>query len=244
VRTGGGDRGRPGSSIACTRERMVRGARVGKRGCIVGLVGGADVATCTQELPRAHRSCHIHTEVAACTQRVPHAHGGGCTCARLALACSPVAHAPPPLRCVQVRHTEMNVHSSRSHAILQLMLEQFPGQGEGTGPAAASSHGVNGEAAVHAGPPGRAGSGAVVMRSKVNFIDLAGSERWNKVGLCPPPGTSPCTFPPHLWEPLRPKVWSRQLAGQGLKARPVRTWAAHKRARIRHSNVKDPCAVQ
>ncbi len=50
------------------------------------------------------------------------------------------------------RHTEMNTESSRSHAILQLVVEQRP---EG-------------------GRDGR------VIRSKLNFVDLAGSERWNK----------------------------------------------------------------
>ena len=50
-----------------------------------------------------------------------------------------------------VRHTEMNINSSRSHAILQISLEQWPNNGEG----------------------GR------VIRSKLNFVDLAGSERWN-----------------------------------------------------------------
>lgn len=58
-----------------------------------------------------------------------------------------------------VRHTEMNVSSSRSHAILQLVVEQWPGQA--------------------AGGDGTSSSGTV-MRSKLNFIDLAGSERWNK----------------------------------------------------------------
>lgn len=50
-----------------------------------------------------------------------------------------------------LRHTEMNIHSSRSHAILQLSIEQWPEGGQ---------------------------SGRVV-RSKLNFVDLAGSERWN-----------------------------------------------------------------
>lgn len=51
-----------------------------------------------------------------------------------------------------VRHTEMNMTSSRSHAILQLVVEQWPDEGA-------------------------AGN---VIRSKLNFVDLAGSERWNK----------------------------------------------------------------
>ena len=45
----------------------------------------------------------------------------------------------------------MNQSSSRSHAILQLVLEQWPGGGK----------------------EGRC------VRSKLNFVDLAGSERWN-----------------------------------------------------------------
>lgn len=51
-----------------------------------------------------------------------------------------------------VRHTDMNIHSSRSHAMLQLWLEQRPAAGDD-------------------GP---------VVRSKLNFVDLAGSERWSK----------------------------------------------------------------
>ena len=51
-----------------------------------------------------------------------------------------------------VRHTDMNTHSSRSHALLQLRLELRP-----------------------------RGDMARVTRAKVNFVDLAGSERW-KVG--------------------------------------------------------------
>ncbi|GAX84369.1 hypothetical protein CEUSTIGMA_g11791.t1 [Chlamydomonas eustigma] len=50
-----------------------------------------------------------------------------------------------------VRHTEMNINSSRSHAMLQIAIEQWPDNGN----------------------DGR------VMRSKLNFVDLAGSERWN-----------------------------------------------------------------
>ena len=50
-----------------------------------------------------------------------------------------------------VRHTEMNINSSRSHAILQISMEQWPNNGEG----------------------------GKVIRSKLNFVDLAGSERWN-----------------------------------------------------------------
>ncbi|KAK9803373.1 hypothetical protein WJX72_000380 [[Myrmecia] bisecta] len=50
-----------------------------------------------------------------------------------------------------VRHTEMNQHSSRSHTILQVILEQR----------------VANE------------SGLCLLRSKLNFVDLAGSERWN-----------------------------------------------------------------
>ncbi len=45
----------------------------------------------------------------------------------------------------------MNQASSRSHAILQLVIEQWP----------------NG------------GTDGTVLRSKLNFVDLAGSERWN-----------------------------------------------------------------
>jgi hypothetical protein len=55
-----------------------------------------------------------------------------------------------------VRHTEMNVTSSRSHAILQLVIEQWP-------------------------PAAMGGKAGTVLRSKLNFVDLAGSERWNKV---------------------------------------------------------------
>lgn len=48
----------------------------------------------------------------------------------------------------------MNQASSRSHAILQLVIEQWP-------------HG---------------GADGTVIRSKLNFVDLAGSERWNTAG--------------------------------------------------------------
>eukprot|EP00983_Pelagomonas_calceolata_P108276 1159439-Pelagomonas_calceolata.AAC.7 len=102
------------------------------------------------------------------------------------MSLSTVASKYVALHCAQVRHTEMNVNSSRSHAILQLLIEQWPGQAEGPAAAAGtvSSHGVNGEAAGPAGMPQTGGSraGGMVVRSKVNFIDLAGSERWNKVG--------------------------------------------------------------
>lgn len=54
-----------------------------------------------------------------------------------------------------VRHTELNQHSSRSHTILQLVIEQR-----------CSCVDVEDQ------------SGDVV-RSKINFVDLAGSERWN-----------------------------------------------------------------
>eukprot|EP00798_Chlamydomonas_sp_ICE-L_P019881 gene19881-26583_t len=50
-----------------------------------------------------------------------------------------------------VRHTEMNQSSSRSHAILQLVIEQWPG----------------------------GGAAGKMIRSKINFVDLAGSERWS-----------------------------------------------------------------
>jgi hypothetical protein len=50
----------------------------------------------------------------------------------------------------------MNVTSSRSHAILQLVIEQWP-------------------------PAAMGGKAGTVLRSKLNFVDLAGSERWNKV---------------------------------------------------------------
>ncbi len=46
----------------------------------------------------------------------------------------------------------MNQASSRSHAILQIVIEQWP----------------NG------------GADGTCLRSKLNFVDLAGSERWNK----------------------------------------------------------------
>ena len=51
-----------------------------------------------------------------------------------------------------VRHTEVNMNSSRSHAILQIVVEQWPD----------------------------GGAAGTVVRSKLNFVDLAGSERWNK----------------------------------------------------------------
>ncbi|MEW5313809.1 MAG: hypothetical protein WDW38_005346 [Sanguina aurantia] len=57
-----------------------------------------------------------------------------------------------------VRNTEMNLNSSRSHAILQLVLEQWPGGGDA---------------------PGGGREAGTVVRSKVNFVDLAGSERWH-----------------------------------------------------------------
>lgn len=52
-------------------------------------------------------------------------------------------------------HTDMNHHSSRSHAILQLWLEQRPSSQDSK-------------------------AAGVVVRSKMNFVDLAGSERWGK----------------------------------------------------------------
>jgi len=55
-----------------------------------------------------------------------------------------------------VRHTEMNATSSRSHAILQVTVEQWP-PAQGTGK----------------------GKQSLVIRSKINFVDLAGSERWD-----------------------------------------------------------------
>lgn len=57
-----------------------------------------------------------------------------------------------------VRHTEMNQASSRSHAILQLVVEQWP-------------HG---------------GADGTVIRSKLNFVDLAGSERWSMAAAAEP----------------------------------------------------------
>lgn len=60
-------------------------------------------------------------------------------------------------------HTDMNRHSSRSHAILQLWLEQRP-----------SASSINSTGSV-----GNSGGG-VVVRSKMNFVDLAGSERWGR----------------------------------------------------------------
>ena len=54
----------------------------------------------------------------------------------------------------------MNRHSSRSHAILQLWLEQRP--------TAAACGSQDSKAA------------GIVVRSKMNFVDLAGSERWGK----------------------------------------------------------------
>lgn len=59
-------------------------------------------------------------------------------------------------------HTDMNRHSSRSHAILQLWLEQRP----------------SADTAAENSRPGTAAD--VVVRSKMNFVDLAGSERWGK----------------------------------------------------------------
>ncbi|WIA14049.1 hypothetical protein OEZ85_002603 [Tetradesmus obliquus] len=53
-------------------------------------------------------------------------------------------------------HTDRNQHSSRSHAILQFWLEQRP-------PAGAA-----------------AARDSTVVRSKLNFVDLTGSERWGK----------------------------------------------------------------
>ncbi|GFH16144.1 kinesin motor domain-containing protein [Haematococcus lacustris] len=68
-----------------------------------------------------------------------------------------------------VRHTDMNVSSSRSHAILQLVLEQWPAA-EGCAGAGSGGGGVM-------GPRPPAGT---LLRSKLNFVDLAGSERWDK----------------------------------------------------------------
>jgi kinesin family protein 3/17 len=61
-----------------------------------------------------------------------------------------------------VRHTDMNQNSSRSHVILQLIIDQRP---RSTAAAVAAS--------VHHKVP-------MAVRSKLNFVDLAGSERWNK----------------------------------------------------------------
>ena len=58
----------------------------------------------------------------------------------------PTSPAPLGNRNRAVRHTEMNQASSRSHAILQLVVEQWP----------------NG------------GADGTVIRSKLNFVDLAG----------------------------------------------------------------------
>lgn len=63
-------------------------------------------------------------------------------------------------------HTDMNRHSSRSHAILQLWLEQRP---------KAASSATTGTTAGNA-----AAADGVVVRSKMNFVDLAGSERWGR----------------------------------------------------------------
>ena len=57
------------------------------------------------------------------------------------------------LRGRAVRQTDMNSRSSRSHAVLQLLLEQAPGGGLA------------------------AGSGKKAMRARLNLVDLAGSER-------------------------------------------------------------------
>jgi hypothetical protein len=54
-----------------------------------------------------------------------------------------------------VRQTEMNEHSSRSHTIIQLRVEQRTA----------------------GGGPGGQGHGALVT-AKLNLVDLAGSERW------------------------------------------------------------------
>ena len=53
-----------------------------------------------------------------------------------------------------VRQTQMNEHSSRSHSILQLNVEQRSMGGGG-------------------------GGGGSLTRSKLNLVDLAGSERWS-----------------------------------------------------------------
>jgi kinesin family protein 3/17 len=60
-----------------------------------------------------------------------------------------------------VRQTEMNEHSSRSHTILQLRVEQRTAGGGGGG----ADVGAEGE------------HGALVT-AKLNLVDLAGSERW------------------------------------------------------------------
>lgn len=53
----------------------------------------------------------------------------------------------------EVRHTELNQHSSRSHTILQLIIEQQK-------------------------VPKNSLKQGEVIKSKINFVDLAGSERW------------------------------------------------------------------
>ena len=55
-----------------------------------------------------------------------------------------------------VRETRMNEHSSRSHSVFQLLIEQKFGGG--------------------------ADDGGRVVRSKLNIVDLAGSERWDAHG--------------------------------------------------------------
>jgi hypothetical protein len=88
-----------------------------------------------------------------------------------------------------IRHTEMNQHSSRSHAILQLWVEQ-PATTDGPTAAAVPPSPPSATDAADAlradqrgkrgGSAGSAVLGRPVVRSKLNFVDLAGSERWRR----------------------------------------------------------------
>ncbi|KIZ07050.1 hypothetical protein MNEG_0900 [Monoraphidium neglectum] len=92
------------------------------------------------------------------------------------------------------RATDFNAHSSRSHTVLQLWLEQRgPSDGDG-GRAGGDGRAGAGSPMVGISASGGAGGGAAgqtagrsdrqqgpaasLLRSKLTFVDLAGSERW------------------------------------------------------------------
>ena len=68
--------------------------------------------------------------------------------------------------------TQMNPHSSRSHTIFTVYVDQRRGGSRPYGAAAAAA----------AGSVGAASSGPQILTSKFHFVDLAGSERILRTG--------------------------------------------------------------
>jgi centromeric protein E len=77
------------------------------------------------------------------------------------------------LRSRSVRQTEMNERSSRSHAVLQLLLERVSGDASDT------DDGGDGDGDGDGG--GGGGRGGHATRAKLSLVDLAGSERIQSV---------------------------------------------------------------